>query len=236
MQKIEEGVDLYCDFGSRHFGRPITKADKRERQIAKVAILGLGYSMGAKRFKETVFEWTGEAITEAEAQKTVDTYRSLYELNKKFWWRLDSEAKSAIKNRCRVGNFFTGANEDTLHYQLPSGRVLTYWRPRIIEGMYGEQVQYDRPKDGKMHATHSYGGKWTENICQAISRDLLVEAMMELEGETTLLSTVHDEIIAESVKPELDLERMVAKMEANPSWATGLPLNVEGFISKEFKK
>ena len=234
LRKIEAGVDLYCDFGSKLFGRTITKADKRERQIAKVAVLGLGYSMGAKRFKETVFEWTGEVISPEEAQQAVDTYRQTFHKIKSFWWQLDQDAMNAVASKTRCGNFYTGVDEDTLHYQLPSGRVLTYWRPRLFDGLYGKQVGYDRPKDGKMVMTHSYGGKWTENICQAISRDLLVESLLTLDGQLTMLSTVHDEIIGEG--SECSLELMESVMQNNPEWAVGLPLNVEGYVSDRFKK
>lgn len=235
LDKIEAGADLYCDFGTLHFGRTITKADKRERQISKVAILGLGYSMGAKRFKETVFEWTGEVISEEEAQTAVKTYRSVYNLIQQFWWDLDRDAKKTVRDGGRNGMFSKGHKEDVLHCHLPSGRVLTYWRPRLVEGKFGLQVQYDRPKDGKMMTTHSYGGKFAENICQAVSRDLLVEAMMKLDNRMTLLSTVHDEIIALGKDGDIELMECVMR-EGNLGWASGLPLNVEGYTSFRFKK
>ena len=53
MGKIINDEDLYCDFASLKYGRKITKADKIERQFGKGAILGLGYNMGAKKFKAT---------------------------------------------------------------------------------------------------------------------------------------------------------------------------------------
>lgn len=234
IKKIENGTDLYCDFGTRHFGRTITKADKRERQISKVAILGLGYGMGAKRFKETVFEWTGVVISDEEAQSAVRTYREAFQSTKNFWYGLDDDAKKTIETGVPTGNFSRGIREDTLHYTLPSGRVLTYWRPRLVEGKFGKQVQYDRPKDGKMQPTHSYGGKWTENICQAVSRDLLVEALLELDTKMTLTTTVHDEIVGQGFE-EL-MEVMESVMKTNPDWAIGLPLDVEGYVANRFKK
>ena len=76
IQAIEQGVDLYCDFASVFYGRKITKADAKERRFGKCAILGLGYGMGATKFAKTVRLQTGETLTEEQARKAVDLWRS----------------------------------------------------------------------------------------------------------------------------------------------------------------
>ncbi len=85
----------------------------------------------------------------------------------------------------------------------------------------------------------TYGGKLTENIVQAISRDLLVYSMQNLEkAGFSIVMHVHDEAVAECFDQVADksLKRMCDIMGRAPKWAKDLPLNAEGFVSKFYKK
>jgi hypothetical protein len=89
VQTIERNGDIYCDFASVFYGRKITKANKKERQFGKTAILGLGYGMGWRKFKRTVRLQTGEDISDKDAQKAVELYRTRYAKVKTLWDKLD---------------------------------------------------------------------------------------------------------------------------------------------------
>ena len=82
-----------------------------------------------------------------------------------------------------------------------------------------------------------YGGKITENVVQAISRDILCESMIALEkAGFKVVMHVHDEVIAEYDEDETALQKMIDIMRISPKWAPNLPLNAAGFISKYYMK
>lgn len=239
VKEFEEGADIYCSFASSIFGKNITKADKTERMVGKVGILGLGYGMGAKKFKGTLKDWCGLEVDLMFAQKVVDTYRGRYQHIKNLWWNLNSGAIEAMtEGESSCGRWYRGVGN--LQFTLPSGRILFYQRPRIVVGKFGnDALQYIRPKDGQLVRSDTYGGKLCENIVQAIARDLMADALLRAdEAGIRLLLTVHDEIIAEAPAEEagLALERLEAIMTAPIQWASGVPLAVEGFTNFRFKK
>ena len=83
----------------------------------------------------------------------------------------------------------------------------------------------------------TYGGKLTENIVQAIARDLLAYAMLNIEkAGYEIVLTVHDEIIAEMDKKKGSVEEFEVLMERLPKWAEGLPLKAEGYSCERYQK
>jgi len=84
----------------------------------------------------------------------------------------------------------------------------------------------------------TYGGSLTENVVQAIARDLLASAMLRVEHEGfEIIATVHDEILAEvNDSDDRALEEFEGLMVEVPDWAIGCPINVEGYIGKRYKK
>jgi len=127
---------------------------------------------------------------------------------------------------------------DVLYCTLPSGRHICYHRPRLspsdrrpgtyslsFEGWNTNQ-KYGAPGWVRLE---TYGGKLTENVVQAVSRDILAHAIVNLEksGFHVVLH-VHDEIVCEvpegfgSVE---DLERIMCEL---PAWAQGWPIKASG--------
>ncbi len=240
VDAFHKNLDIYCDFGKKIYGRTITKADKTERAVSKVAVLGLGYQMGWRKFRDQAKAQYGLEISDSLAKRVVTTYRAAYSKVKDFWWRLEREAQDTVTSGIAHGRFFMGRTEDTLHYRLNSGRVLTYWHPTVYEGEYGPNIRYYRPDKGQMRVANTYGGKLTENICQAESRDILSSALVACDDSDyiDLLITVHDEIVGETWDDcaEESLDKMNADMVKPLEWCPDMPLDVEGFTSFRFRK
>jgi len=206
--------------------------------VGKGAVLGLGYGMGANKFKATL-SGQGMEVSLDFAQGVVDTYREAYPSIRQLWYDLDNGAVQAVQSgESKDGKWFTEGH--TLVYTLPSGRYLRYQNCGLFSNRFDKPaVQYDRPLGKNLIRSDSYGGKWCENVCQAIARDVMADSMLDLhDNGYKLLLTVHDEIIIEdnSQNPDFTLSSIEGIMSKARNWCSGLPLAVEGFHSFRFKK
>jgi DNA polymerase len=239
VDEIRSGVDTYCSFASKVFKKTITKEDKKERAVGKVAILGLGYGMGANKFQDTLKSMAGLQVNLNFAQSVVDTYRSTYAHIRNYWYDLERNAIEAVKyGESKDGKWYREGK--TLHHILSSGRIIRYQNVSLMAGKFdNEAIKYRRPLGKNMVWSDTYGGKLTENICQATARCVMSDSMLRLdEAGIDLIATVHDEVIAEAPANEADLtlERMESIMSEEKAWSGGLPLATEGFVSYRFKK
>jgi DNA polymerase len=239
VDEIRSGVDTYCSFASKVFKKTITKEDKKERAVGKVAILGLGYGMGAAKFQDTLKSMAGLQVSLNFAKGVVDTYRSTYAHIRNYWYDLERNAIEAVKyGESKDGKWYREGK--TLHHILSSGRIIRYQNVSLMAGKFdNEAIKYRRPLGKNMVWSDTYGGKLTENICQATARCVMSDSMLRLdEAGIDLIATVHDEVIAEAPANEADLtlERMESIMSEEKAWSGGLPLATEGFVSYRFKK
>lgn len=227
MSKIINGEDIYADFASLKYKRKITKADKAERQFGKGAILGLGYNMGAKKFKATIKAQTGMDISEDEAWKTVDLYRGTY-FNVPRLWENAHDLLPLIatgKIGCIWFAPFIKVQKNAL--VLPSGLRIQYPNLRQVndEWVYDTYKKVYEPE-----ATKLYGGKIIENVCQALAGELCKEAIerAELAG-IQVVGQVHDEILAVAADPVADfvMDDLKLCMEHAPKWMPTLCLKSE---------
>jgi DNA polymerase len=153
----------------------------------------------------------------------------------KFWYMVEAAARNVIQSRKheQVGPimFDCSSNGDWLRIKLPSGRYLCYAKPRIhADG----SISYMSWRNKKWSRTKTYGGKFVENIVQAISRDLLGWALLNTRD---VVLHIHDEIIIEVPKDGgYGLAELIKSMTKNPPWARGLPLNAEGFEGERYEK
>ena len=222
VQQFRDGVDVYKAFAAKVYGKPESQVTKGERFIAKTMVLGLGYGMGASKFRQTLLNY-GTEISEDFAVKAVSTYRKTFKNIVRFW----SETESAAVNV--EGDW--DVEGDYLRYRLPSGRRLHYFKAECPEG----KLQYLTVFGTSLVKEKTYGGKLTENIVQAVARDVLVEGMFALErAEMPIVATIHDEIIAESDADRL--EEGIALLTKGADWTAGLPLAVEGFACRRYRK
>ena len=248
------GADPYCSLASDIVGRPITKADG-ERQLGKAGILGCGYGMGAAKFIGTAKDMFGLTVSEDESQNVVDTYRKKFWRTKKFWYETEDAACEAVLHPGRVikqGRWLKWQRivdekreTDFLFCTLPNGRRLAYPFPELREKMtpWGEMKwaltfkavsAYTR----KWTREHTYGGKLVENIVQAVSRDLMAEALQacEAEGVYTPILSVHDEVIAEVRVGRGDVHEFESVLTRVPKWASGCPIGAEGWKGTRYRK
>jgi DNA polymerase bacteriophage-type len=232
MGKIINDEDVYADFASLKYGRKITKADKAERQFGKGAILGLGYNMGAKKFKATIKAQTGMDISEEEAWKTVDLYRSTYFNVPKLWKQIHDILPLIATGKvgCLWMAPFLKVKKAALI--LPSGLEIKYPNLRQI----GDEWVYDvYHKVYEAEPTKLYGGKMIENICQALAGELCKEAIEMAEANSVqCVGQVHDEILAigDTRGYPYQTPQEVAKllkmcMEKPPKWMPTLRLKAE---------
>ena len=239
VEEIRSGVDTYCSFASKVFKEPVTKADKKKRAVGKVAILGLGFGMGAAKFQDSLKVMAGLQVNLNFAQTVVNEYRSTFSQIRDYWYELERNAIEAVRSgESKDGKWYREGS--VLHHILPSGRVMRYQSVSLMRGKFdNDAIKYRRPLGKNMVWSDTYGGKLCENVTQAAARDVMADSMIELDkAGIKLLATVHDEVIAEAEASEADLtlEKMEAIMVADKTWSSGLPLATEGFTSFRFKK
>jgi DNA polymerase len=272
LEAYERGEDLYCKAASDIFGRTITKEDKNERQIGKVATLALGYGGGIGAFATMAgaynvnlsevypsiwpktnpwerqqaslsfqrYQSTANQTLGKEAGYAADIIKQRWRnANKQivdYWQRVEEAARMAIRNQgLSVKGLYTVTQLRTgtkfLQCKLPSGRVFSYLNPSTS----GNTISYDAPKYGK---SSTYGGELVENIVQAVSRDVMAEAMVRLEERFPTVFTVHDEVVSLALQPNnnksfQEFERIMLQV---PVWAKGLPIDVECWSGSRYGK
>lgn len=182
-----EGKDIYCASASQMFGVPVEKhgINSHLRQKGKIAELALGYGGSVGALKSMGALEMG--LTEEELQPLVDSWRNSNPMITAFWWDIDSAVKTTIKQRIptKVRGIKFFYKSGMLFIRLPSGRMLSYVKPKIGENRFGgESVTYEGiGPTKKWERIESYGPKFVENIVQAISRDLLCYAMHNLSDQ-----------------------------------------------------
>lgn len=235
---FQNNGDIYCASASAMFGVPVEKhgVNGHLRQKGKIAELALGYggSVGALKAMGAL----DMGLEEEELQPLVDSWRAANTNIMRFWWDVDRCLKDTVKNRVPTEThgirFF--CQSGMLFIQLPSGRRLSYVKPRIGENRFGgESVIYEGVGGTKKwERIESYGPKFVENIVQAISRDILAYAMCTL-SHCFICGHVHDELIIEC-SMGVSLDAICEQMGRTPPWISGLLLRADGYECSFYKK
>ncbi|WP_416182071.1 DNA polymerase [Acidaminococcus timonensis] len=232
------GKDIYCSTASQMFGVPVVKhgINGNLRQKGKIAELACGYggSVGALKAMGAL----DMGILEEELGNLVQSWRSANPNIVDFWWQVDGAVKTAIKQRVPVwvNNIRFSCQSGMLFIELPSGRRLSYVKPRIGENQFGgESVTYEGiGATKKWERLESYGPKFVENIVQGISRDILCYAMQTLRC-CAIVGHVHDELIIECPK-DTNADAICEEMGRTPPWAEGLVLRADGYECAFYQK
>lgn len=233
-----EGKDIYCASASQMFGVPVEKhgINGHLRQKGKIAELALGYGGSVGALKSMGALEMG--LTEEELQPLVNSWRNYNPMITAFWWDIDRAVKTTITQRIQTEvrgiRFFYKSG--MLFIRLPSGRLLSYVKPRIGENQYGgESVTYEGVgSTKKWERIESYGPKFVENIVQAVSRDILCYAMKTLR-HSFIVGHVHDELIIEC-SPNVDLNVICKQMGKSPDWMSDILLRADGYETSFYKK
>lgn len=232
------GKDIYCSSASQMFGVPVVKhgINGNLRQKGKIAELACGYggSVGALKAMGAL----DMGIPEEELGTLVQSWRSANPHIVDFWWQVDGAVKTAIKQKIPVwvNNIRFSCQSGMLFIELPSGRRLSYVKPRIgVNQFGGESVTYEGiGATKKWERLESYGPKFVENIVQGIARDILCYAMQTLRC-CAIVGHVHDELIIECDK-DVSADAVCEQMGRTPPWAEGLVLRADGYECEFYQK
>ncbi len=237
-QVFIDGGDIYCASASQMFKVPVEKHGENAhlRQKGKIAELALGYggSVGALKAMGAL----DMGLAEEELQPLVNAWRQSNPNIVRFWWDVDTAVKKVIRDKkpqiVKGVKFFYQSG--MLFITLPSGRTLSYVKPRMGENRFGgESVTYEGTGGTKKwERIESYGPKFVENIVQATSRDILMYAMKTLRC-CSIVAHVHDELIIEA-DPSMSLEVLCEQMARVPPWAEGLILRADGYVCDFYQK
>ena len=238
LDVFESNGDIYCASASAMFHVPVEKhgVNSHLRQKGKIAELALGYggSVGALKAMGAL----EMGLTEEELQPLVDSWRASNPKITKLWWDVDRNVKEAVRLRTHTKthglNFYY--QKGMLFIELPSGRRLSYVKPKIEQNQFGgESVTYEGTGiTKKWERIESYGPKFTENVVQAISRDILAYAMKTL-SHCFICGHVHDELIIEC-SMDVSLKAVREQMGRTPPWIKGLALRADGYETMFYKK
>lgn len=235
---FKKGGDIYCMSASQMFGVPVVKhgINGDLRQKGKIAELACGYggSVGAL----TAMGALEMGLKEDELKPLVLSWREANQNIVALWWAVDKAIKDAIvmKGVTKTHGIEFECRSGLLRITLPSGRKLSYVKPKIeINKFGGKSVTYEGVGVAKKwERIESYGPKFVENIVQAISRDILMFSLQNL-SVYNIVAHVHDEIIIEA--PEnIRLEDICGIMSRVPYWAKGLILTADGYTCDFYMK
>jgi DNA polymerase len=225
--------DVYKQMASRIYNKPVDEITKDQRFVGKTTILGAGYGMGAVKFQAQLKTF-GYDMDLDECRRVINVYREANWRISQFW----REAQRVIEGLQRGESTAFGVNglleavgsESAI--RLPSGLLMRYDELSFEPGERGPEYSY-KTRRGR---TRIYGGKVTENVCQAVARCIIGEQMLRISKRYRVVLTVHDSIVC--CVPEEEVQEAQAFVEACmrwvPDWAKGLPIDCESGIGKSY--
>ena len=247
--KFRNNEELYCAFATKVLGQSVREPrdegipeieawhEWARNSVGKVGELGCGYGMGAAK----AVAYSGETLDFDTAKKVVDTWRAENPSITKFWRRIEKKfiytAKYGKPCTLEKGLLFRQTPECKVIITLPSGRELKYHQVNIKPyGKYGQDVATVYNGREKKWA-YIWGGTLTENVVQAISRDILWGAIARLESwGVRVIHHIHDELVAVTTSNSAKqvLEWAMDALTLVPDWAKGLPLGAKGIITTRY--
>jgi DNA polymerase len=244
---FEQDLDSYKAFYSMWAGIPYEQVTKEQRNLAKPPFLGFAYRLGGAGLVKYA-QSMGVEMSEEECQSAIRAARDTCPEIVNLWSIFEICAEQALGTRVpvRANRVTFRLERDFLTIELPSGRKLWYHKPRIEEvetpwGQMRPQMTYmgQNQFTKKWERLPNHGGRFVEQITQAIARDVLVHGMLLYTHHGgTVVGHVHDEIIAEEDKDtaEVWLDVMNQCLCTCPFWAPDLLLKSEGYVAREYTK
>lgn len=257
---FRDGVDLYIDMAMKIYkcSEAEVRRDKKAggimRQVGKQAILGLGYQMAALKFIASVKNATGIVLDLEFAELVVQVFRETNPRITNAWKLIEKAVIAAVSEKRAIGLFgnrlVVKVEGKWLTIRLPSGRKMYYFNPIVqtFETKWGPKVGFAFVNNSRKENTslckdgffrkETYGGELIENIVQAISRDLLAEAMFRVDRQGIMIDFhVHDEIVSEvDAGDDAAADKVHELMKIVPAWAEGCPVDAETHTSPRYMK
>ena len=237
LEVFRNDGDIYCESASHIYHVPVVKhgINGELRQRGKVAELALGYGGAVGAMKQMD---TSGSVPEDEMQGIVTQWRAESPKIVRMWRDCQDAAVAVIRGnqpkrvlRSLQGTeFYVKLVDGTpvLFIQLPSGRPIAYWDPKVMDTEMGPRITYmtQNQTTRKWERCETYGGKLTENIVQSVARDCLAEKMKLLESMGyPIVFHVHDELILDVPREDKEAAALVDRIMGEPiDWAPGLPL------------
>ena len=238
LKVFAENGDIYCASASAMFHVPVEKHGQNAhlRQKGKIAELALGYGGSVGALKSMGALEMG--LSEEELQPLVDAWRTSNPNIVQLWWDVDNAVKTTVRQRLdtETHGIRFRYRSGMLFIILPSGRQLCYVKPKMGTNKFGgDSVTYEGiGSTKKWERIESYGPKFTENVVQAISRDILMHAIRTL-SHCFIVGHVHDELIIECGM-DVSLNAVCKQMGRTPLWIEGLNLRADGYETMFYKK
>jgi DNA polymerase len=265
LELFKTGVDPYIVMASQIYSTPFENITKQQRFVGKVAVLGLGYGMGWKKFKNTLE--TGAmgppvSLDDSVCNRAVRVYRKNRSCIVDLWKKMDGVLYGLVNKR--KGSLGPLTYDDTCKIWLPNGLYLEY---PFITASYDDHTEeltdyrYYDYEDGvrrllgirvdEKKAHRIYGGLLTENVVQALARIIVSDQMLTIgtklkeRGDLVsgppyrrIVTMTHDEIVACVPEDEAEqtLSMMIDVMSTPPNWCSDLPLGAEGGFDRVYSK
>jgi DNA polymerase len=243
IEAYRNKLDLYIEVASQIYPGVKVVKPSTERDVGKEAVLGCGFGMGHAKFKARVKEKVGIDVTEDFSKRIVKTYRNQFPAVPRFWYAIEAAAIAAVRSpgtKVPCGKVTWGYDGRVLWCQLPSGRLLAYNDPKIrASEKFEDKVELSCmvSSQGNWVREGTYGGKLVENVVQATARDIMTDAMLRLdEAGWNIALHCHDEIVTEEPSGTHDYMELEKIMRQVPAWATGCPIDAEGWEGPRYKK
>jgi DNA polymerase bacteriophage-type len=246
----DKRFDPYIINAMRYYGVSFEEVTRKMRDTGKFQELGCGFGMGAKTGRVQAKDLYGLILTEEQTQSLITSYRETHPMVKGFWKESNHAAIEAVREPGTVQTF--GALRNLrftkrgayLYLILPAGRPLCYAQPKLIQQKTpwdtmqdAVQIMAMNPKTRQWGPQRMYGGLWTENLVQAIARDLMAEAKLRVRaaGYPSVL-TVHDEVVSQVPQGFGTLTEFESLLTTLPAWAAGLPVAAEAWRGFRYRK
>jgi DNA polymerase I-like protein with 3'-5' exonuclease and polymerase domains len=229
VEWYREGRDVYSEFASKVYGRPITKKDTTERAVGKTCILGLGYGTGWSKLQQTLKIATGLNLDESECQRLVKVYREVNDKVIQLWKTCDEALRDMSAWPNGKQPYYLDARNALLvtpkGIRLPNGLYIYY--PGLTWDISESKSKYIYKSRRGMISI--WGGSVVENVIQALARIIVGEQMLEINKKYRPVLTVHDAVVCVVPETEVDeaLSFITTTMSSPPLWATGLPVACE---------
>ena len=230
VDAFAQGRDVYSEFATKVYGRPISKEHPIERFVGKTCILGLGYGTGATKLQHTLkTQPPGAVVDDDEAKRIVDLYRSENDKIIDLWAECDDFLGELISWPKNKKDYYIGVHDCVTACPkgllLPNGFYLHYPEITRDTSEAKSRIVY-KSRKGPVSV---WGGSIVENIVQALARCVIGEQMLLISKKYRPALTVHDAVVVVVEEDELEeaLAYVIECMNTRPSWAPGLPITCE---------